>query len=91
MRFELGFEDEAVRELKELAAKPDASLNTLNTLAKVYQRQGSASKQIEVWQRAYREANVFEKRNIIKQLSTALIESGQAQEALKAQVELLED
>lgn len=90
MRFELGFEDEAVRELKDLAAKPDASLNTLNTLAKVYQKQGSTSKQIEVWQRAYREANIFEKRNIIKQLSSALIETGQAEEALKAQIDLLE-
>jgi len=90
MRFELGFEDEAVRELKELAAKPDASLNTLNTLAKVYQRQGSTNKQIEVWQRAYRDADAFEKRNIIKQLSTALIEGGQAEEALRAQLDLLE-
>ena len=90
MRFELGFEDEAVRELKELATKPDASLNTLNTLARVYQRQGSTNKQIEVWQRAYRDANAFEKRNIIKQLSSALIEGGQAEEALRAQLDLLE-
>jgi len=90
MRFELGFEDEAVRELKELAAKPDASLNTLNTLAKVYQRQGSSNKQIEVWQRAYRDADAFEKRNIIKQLSTALIEGGKAEDALRAQLDLLE-
>ena len=90
MRFELGFEDEAVRELKELAAKPDASLNTLSTLAKVYQRQGSSNKQIEVWQRAYRDADAFEKRNIIKQLSTALIEGGKAEDALRAQLDLLE-
>lgn len=90
MRFDLGFEDEAVRELKDLAAKPEAALNTLNTLAKVYQKQGSTAKQIEVWQRAYREANVFEKRNIIKQLSSALIETGQPEEALKVQLDLLE-
>lgn len=89
-RFELGFEDEAVRELKDLAAKPDASLATLNTLAKVYQRQGSPGKQVEVWQRAYRDADVFGKRSIIKQLSTALIESGQPEEALKVQLDLLE-
>ncbi len=90
MRFELGFEDEAVRELKALAAKPGASLETLNTLAKVYQRQGSSNKQIDVWQQAYRGANSFEKRNIIKQLSTALIEGGKAEEALRAQLDLLE-
>jgi thioredoxin-like negative regulator of GroEL len=89
-RFELGFEDEAVRELKELAAKPDAPLATLNTLAKLYQRQGSPGKQVEVWQQAYRDADLFEKRSIIKQLSTALIESGQPEEALKAQLDLLE-
>lgn len=89
-RFELGFEDEAIRELQRLAAKPDASLETLNTLAKVYQRQGSVNKQIAVWQRAYRDANVFEKRRIVKQLSTALIESGNPQSAIEAQLELIE-
>lgn len=90
VRFELGFEDEAVRELKDLASRPDAPLATLNTLAKVYQRQGSPGKQVEVWQKAYREADVYGKRSIIKQLSTALIESGQPEEALKAQLDLLE-
>jgi len=89
-RFELGFEDEAVRELKDLAAKPAASLATLNTLANVYQRQGSSVKQVEVWQRAYREADLFGKRGIIKQLTTALIESGRPEEALKVQLDLLE-
>lgn len=90
VRFELGFEDEAVRELKRLAAKPEASLNVLSTLAKVYKLQGSHGKHIEVWQSAYRKANVFEKRRIIKQLTTALIESGNPEEALKAQLELIE-
>ncbi|MEQ1841626.1 MAG: hypothetical protein ABL994_14560, partial [Verrucomicrobiales bacterium] len=90
MRFELGFEDEAVRELKDLASKPDAPLTTLSTLAKVYQKQGNAAKQIEVWQQAYREADIFEKRSIIKQLSTALIETGRPEEALQAQIELLQ-
>lgn len=89
MRFELGFEDEAVRELRELAEKPGATLNTLNTLAKVYQRQGSTNKQVEVWQRAYREADIHEKRSIIRQLSTALIDSGRPEEALEAQLDLL--
>lgn len=90
MRFELGFEDEAVRELKALAENPGASLATLATLAKLYQRQGSPGKQIEVWQRAYREADLYEKRGIIKQLSTALIEAGRHEEALKVQLDLLE-
>ena len=89
MRFELGFEDEAVRELKVLAAKPNASLSTLSTLARVYERQGSSQRQSEVWKRAYREANVFEKRSIIKQLSSVLIETGKPEEALEAQIELL--
>lgn len=89
MRFELGDEDVAMRELKALAAKPGASLATLNTLAKLYQRQGSTGKQIEVWQRAYQEADLFGKRNIAKQLSNALVEAGQAEEALKVLVDLL--
>ena len=90
MRFELGYEDEAIRELKKLAAKPEAPLTTLSTLAKVYAKQGSSGKQIEVWQQAYRQANSFEKRRIIKQLSTVLIENGRPEEALNAQLELLE-
>jgi len=90
MRFELGFEDEAVRELKGLVESPDASLSTLATLAKIYRLQGSIGKQLDVWQRAYRQANVFEKRRIIKQLSTALIENGKPEDALKAELELLE-
>jgi len=89
MRFELGFEDEAVRELKALASKPNASLSTLSTLARVYERQGSSQRQTDLWKRAYREANVFEKRRIIKQLSSVLIETGKPDEALKAQIELL--
>jgi len=90
MRFELGFEDEAIRELKSLAAKPEAALTTLSALAKVYARQGNSGKQIEVWQQAYRQANSFEKRRIIKQLSTVLIENERPEEALAAQLELLE-
>lgn len=89
VRFELGFEDEAIRELNRLASKPDASLNTLSTLAKLYQRLGSTNRQLDVWRRAYREANVFEKRRIIKQLATALIEAGKPEEALQAQLDLL--
>lgn len=89
MRFELGFEDEAVRELKALAEKPGAPLSTLNTLAKVYQRQGSTGRQVEVWQRAYRAADLHEKRSIVRQLSNALVESGRPDEALAAQLDLL--
>ncbi len=90
MRFELGFEDEAVRELKEITAKPGAPLATLNTLAKLYQRQGSPGKQVEVWQRAYREADLIGKRAAIKQLAHALVEAGQPEEALKIQIDLME-
>tara|TARA_B100000925_G_scaffold79845_2_gene56629 strand:+ start:6969 stop:13109 length:6141 start_codon:yes stop_codon:yes gene_type:complete len=90
MRFELGYEDEAIRELKRLAAQPEAPLTTLSTLAKVYSQQGNFGKQIEVWRQAYRQANSFEKRRIIKQLSTVLIENGRPEEALAAQIDLLE-
>lgn len=89
LQFELGYEDESVRELIRLTAKPGASLATRHALAKVYQRQGSPGKQAEVWQKAYRAANLFEKRDIIKLLSAALIEAGQPEEALAAEFDLL--
>lgn len=89
LRFELGFEDESVRELTRLAAKPGASLATRHALAKIYQRQGSPGKQAEVWQKAYRAANLFEKRDIIKLLSAALIEAGKPEEAVAAEFDLL--
>ncbi|MCB1231436.1 MAG: tetratricopeptide repeat protein [Verrucomicrobiae bacterium] len=89
-RFELGYEDEAIRALEDLAREPEASLNTLKTLASLYQRQGRTQAQVEVWRDAYRRANLFEKRRIIKQLATTLIELGQHEDALKAQLDLIE-
>ncbi len=90
IRFEMGYEDEAVRALVEMVNKPNASLNTLNTLAKIYKLQGSTTKHIDVWRNAFRKANLYEKRSIIKQLSSALIESNKPEEALKVQLELIE-
>ncbi|NNE91860.1 MAG: hypothetical protein HKN23_09455, partial [Verrucomicrobiales bacterium] len=90
VRFLLGFEDEAVRTLKDLASKPDASLNTLKTLAKAYERLGSEQRQVEVWRDAYRRSNLFEKRQIIKQLTSALIQQRQPEEALKVQIDLVQ-
>ncbi len=88
-KFKLGSEDVAVRELVRLASKPEASLQTLNTLSKIYGEQGNNKKQIEVWENAYNKANLFEKRRIITQLSTAFIEQKQPQAALKAQLDLI--
>lgn len=90
VRFELGYEDEAIRELRELASKPGASLATVASLAKVYQRQGSPGKQIEVWQQAYRAAELHEKRIVAKQLSAALVEAGRPEEAIDALLDLLQ-
>ena len=90
MRFLLGYEDEAIRTLEELAKSPEVSLNTLKTLASLYQKQGRTQAQVAVWQDAYRRGNVFEKRKIIKQLSTTLIELGRHEEALKMQLDLME-
>jgi lipopolysaccharide biosynthesis regulator YciM len=90
VRFELGYEDEAIRELRELASKPGATLATLGSLAKVYQRQGSSGRQIEVWQQAFRSAELHEKRVILRQLSNALVEAGKPEEALEAHFDLLD-
>lgn len=89
VRFSLGYEDEAIRELEALSKLPGASLNTLKALASLYQKQGRADAQVAVWQEAYRRADLFEKRNIIKQLSTVLIDLGKHEEALKAQMDLI--
>ncbi|MCB1235039.1 MAG: tetratricopeptide repeat protein, partial [Verrucomicrobiae bacterium] len=89
IRFELGYEDEAIRLLEDLARDPEASLNTLKTLASVYERQGRAESQIRVWQDAYRRASLFEKRRIIKQLATTLIELGRPEQALRSQLDLI--
>ncbi len=81
-KFKTGFEDIAVRKLKQLAAKPDASLQTLNSLAKVYAEQGNAQKQVEVWRVAYRKANLVERRRYIRHLTSALVEQQRIPEAL---------
>ncbi|MDF1754196.1 MAG: hypothetical protein P1U89_15535 [Verrucomicrobiales bacterium] len=88
-KFNLGSEDVAVRELRRLAAKPNASLQTLGTLSKIYGSQGNSKKQIEVWENAYRKANLFEKRQIVRQLTAALLEQKKPQAALKAQMDLV--
>jgi tetratricopeptide (TPR) repeat protein len=89
VRFSLGYEDEAIRELEDLSKSPEASLNTLKILASLYQKQGRTDAQVAIWQEAYRRADLFEKRNIIKQLSTTLVELGRHEEALKAQMDLI--
>ncbi|MDF1815281.1 MAG: hypothetical protein P1V20_23980 [Verrucomicrobiales bacterium] len=88
-KFNLGAEDTAVRELRKLASSPEASLDTLRTLAKVYAAQGSTKKEISVWENAYRKANLFEKRRIVRLLVAALLEQKKPQEALKAQMDLV--
>lgn len=88
-RFELGYEDEAVRLLQQLAASPDATLNTLKSLANVYQKQGRTSDQVRVWKEAFDRANLFEKREIVKQFTNTLVENGRPEEALKAYLDLI--
>lgn len=90
VKFLLGFEDTAIRKLKQMAAQPDASLQTLTSLAKLYGEQGSSQKQIEVWESAYRSANLFDKRRIVRQLTSTLVALNQPQAALQAQMKLIE-
>jgi len=88
-RFDLGFEDEAVRELRRLLEAPDASLATLSALAKVYRRQGGTRKQVDLWRAAYREADLIERRRIVRQLAEALVEDGDPEGALEVQLEMI--
>lgn len=90
VKFLLGFEDTAIRKLRQMAAQPDASLQTLTSLAKLYGEQGSSKKQIEVWESAYRSANLFDKRRIVRQLTSTLVTLNQPQAALQAQMNLIE-
>ncbi len=89
VRFNLGYEDEAVRLLQELAKNPEASLGTLKSLAAVYQAQGRKQDQVGVWRRAYSRGNIFEKRRVIKQLTNTLLELNEPSEALKVQMDLI--
>jgi len=89
VRFNLGFEDEAVRLLQDLAKNPEASLGTLKSLAAVYQAQGRKQDQVGVWRRAYSRGNIFEKRRVIKQLTNTLLELNEPSEALKVQMDLI--
>lgn len=88
-RFELGYEDEAVRLLQKLASSSDATLNTLKSLANVYQKQGRTNDQVRVWKDAFDRANLFEKREIVKQFSNTLVENGRPEDALKAYIDLI--
>ncbi len=89
VRFQLGFEDEAIRDLKRLAAKPGASLDTLASLAELYRLQGSPGRQLKVWRTAYGEANLHEKRQILSRLVTALVEQGKSREAIGELMDLI--
>ena len=89
VRFNLGYEDEAVRLLQDLAKDPEASLGTLKSLAAVYQAQGRKQDQVGVWKRAYSRGNIFEKRRVIKQLTNTLLELNEPSEALKVQMDLI--
>jgi hypothetical protein len=89
VRFKLGYEDEAVRLLEELARDSEATLSTLKSLAAVYQQQGRKNDQVEVWRRAYVKGNIFEKRRVIKQLTNTLVELGRPKEALEALMDLI--
>ncbi len=91
IRMSRGYEDEAIGTLEDLVNQPDASLATLRSLATAYELQGRNEDQINVWRRAYERGNVFEKRQIVRQLTSTLVELGETEEALRVQLDLIEN
>jgi tetratricopeptide (TPR) repeat protein len=88
-RFNMDYQDQAVRLLEKLARQEGATLSTLKSLAEAYKRQGRTEDQVAVWQNAYEQAGINEKRQIIKQLSTTLLDLGNVKGALDAQLDLI--
>ncbi len=88
-RFQMDYQDQAVRLLEDLARREDATLSTLKSLAEAYKRQGRSEDRVAVWRKAYEKASINEKRQIIKQLSTTLLELGNVKAALDAQLDLI--
>jgi len=89
-RLALGFEDEAIRTLKALVESPDASLRSVQALAKAYEGQERFEALRELWSRVYSKANILEKRQIIKPYANTLIKLDLKEEAIAIYTDLIE-
>lgn len=89
-RLELGFEDEAVRTLRNLVDRPDSSLTAVQALAKAYKQQDRTRALEDLWSAAFKKADLLERRQIIKPYTNTLIELGRIEDALAAQSELID-
>ncbi|MFT5468035.1 MAG: Flp pilus assembly protein TadD/predicted Zn-dependent protease [Verrucomicrobiales bacterium] len=90
MRLELGYEDEAVRALQNLVARPEASLKAVQALAKAYKQQDRTRALEELWAAAFKNADLLERRQILKPYTNALIELGRIEDALGVMSEMIE-
>lgn len=76
-------EDRAIRMLRNLVESPDSSLKAVQALAKAYREQERLNALNELWEATFREANVLEKRQIVKPYANTLIELERVPEALE--------
>ncbi|MEM1295391.1 MAG: hypothetical protein AAGH89_08495, partial [Verrucomicrobiota bacterium] len=76
-------EDRAIRMLRNLVESPDSSLKAVQALAKAYREQDRLNALSELWEATFREANVLEKRQIVKPYANTLIELERVPEALE--------
>lgn len=90
MRLELGYEDEAVRALRNLVDRPESTLKAVQALAKAYKQQDRTRALEELWAAAFEKADLLERRQILKPYTNALIELGRVPDALAVMSEMIE-
>jgi Tfp pilus assembly protein PilF len=89
MRLKLNFEDEAIRMLQSLVARPGASLKSVQALAKAYLQQGRHRALEELWGKAFATANLLERREILEPYTETLTRLGKIPDALEIHARMI--
>jgi tetratricopeptide (TPR) repeat protein len=89
MRLALNFEDEAIRTLRTIVARPGATLKAVQALARAYRQQGRHRALEELWKGAFARANLLERREILGPYAETLVHLEQIPEALSLYREMI--
>ncbi len=90
MMLEQKLEDRAIRKLRDLVDRPNSTLKAVQALAKAYREQERLNALSELWAETFAEANILEKRQIVKPYVQTLIELERVPEALQLYGEMIE-
>ncbi|MEO0447851.1 MAG: hypothetical protein AAF191_17415, partial [Verrucomicrobiota bacterium] len=88
-RLALNFEDEAIRTLRALVARPGATLRSVQALADAYHVMGRKNALEKLWKTTFDQANAVEKRAILRPYTEALLEAGKVEVALEIREKLI--